>query len=82
MRSRATQHATGPGKPPGARLHTTAIRGRSATPCKKAMLCLKSVSMKLFRASTDAVAGQFYMSALNFPDTLDEELNYFLGHPP
>jgi hypothetical protein len=36
-----------------------------------------------FQASTDAVAGQFYISVLNFPDTLDEELNYaFLGHPP
>jgi hypothetical protein len=38
--------------------------------------------MRLIQASTDAVAGQFYMSVLNFPDTLDEELNYFLGHPP
>jgi hypothetical protein len=36
----------------------------------------------LLRDSADIVAGQFYISVLNFPDTLDEELNYFLGHPP
>jgi len=36
---------------------------------QKRCFFLKSASMRLFQASTDAVAGQFYMSALNFADT-------------